>query len=287
MALEALAAMRSANDAAGQHEKHNNFLDTSSNAALTVWNDLLRLQVEYFAPAEMAFLAGFAPWTRARSVLDVGCGNGLYASALRQRFPDKAFAGIDISPGLIAEARAADPAIRFEEADLFAYAPERPCDLVVMRFLVQHLTDFEGVLASVDRLLAPGGSLVVIEPDVAGSRNEPPTPFFEMLVKAFEEHRALDGRMRTRLAEPERLLDGVAGWAIAANRPIAVRQSGPRASSMAHGLFMKWVEALERSGVLTYPFDATREELMGWANLPDIESEIMLRALVFRRRRGG
>jgi cyclopropane fatty-acyl-phospholipid synthase-like methyltransferase len=69
-------------DDAVQAQLHERFLDTSSIDALADWNDLLRLQVEVFAADELAFLARFAAWQNAMGVLDVGCGNGLYLSAL-------------------------------------------------------------------------------------------------------------------------------------------------------------------------------------------------------------
>ena len=188
---------------------HSLFLDTSTKIALAEWNDLLRLQVDFFAPSELDFLAAFGPWKAANRVLDVGCGNGRYTSALRTRFPRKTYIGIDLSEGLIREAQRNDASIGFQVANFLEYRPYSRHDLIVMRFLVQHLTNFGDVLEAGERLLRPGGGLLVIEPDVHSSKNTPATPLFEELLSKFEKCRDNGGRMRRRIADPQTLVSEV------------------------------------------------------------------------------
>ena len=265
----------------GQHEL---FLDTSSEEALGRWDDLLRLQVDFFAKDEMDFLAGFPPWRGASDILDLGCGNGRYISALRSNFPDKSYTGIDISEGLIAQARLADPAVAFHTADFLGFEADRSFDLIVMRFVVQHLTDFAAVLAGCARLLCPFGAILIIEPELAASRNSPPTPHFKRLLMEFQRCRDENSRMKTRINEPRHLLDGVPGWKLAADQPILISHSGSSARMIAEKLYFGWIDMIESSGLLAYEFEATRRELRSWASNSGARSEIALRAVVIENR---
>jgi SAM-dependent methyltransferase len=69
--------------------------------------------------------------TGARSLLDVGCGFADLLDFLREQGWDGDYHGIDLVPGLLAEARRRHPALRFEEADIADYEPGRAFDVVV------------------------------------------------------------------------------------------------------------------------------------------------------------
>lgn len=270
--------LENANLTNGAAERHQRFLDTSSTDTLAAWNDLLRLQVEAFAADELGFLACFPPWQEASDVLDVGCGNGLYASALRARFPAKSYTGIDVSPGLIAEARAVDPAIEFAAADFFSFAPDRTFDLIMMRFLIQHLTDFTAVLDCCSKLVYPRGGILIIEPDLHNSRNDPPTPLFESLLLEFERSRNDNGRMRTRIANPRELVSGARHWELIADETVTIRPS----VSSARSLFLSWIDTFERSGLIEFPFGEARHELQKWSGVAGASTTIALRAVYLR-----
>jgi SAM-dependent methyltransferase len=59
----------------------------------------------------------------ARSVLDVGCGFADFYDHLLARGWDGEYSGIDIVPGLLAQARERHPAIAVEEADIGGHLP--------------------------------------------------------------------------------------------------------------------------------------------------------------------
>jgi SAM-dependent methyltransferase len=104
----------------------------------------------------------------ARRVLDLGCGPGEITCELARRHPGVAFTGVDHSPVAI-ERAAANAAklglanVRFEAADLTAYAPEGRVDLVTMFDAFHHVLDPAGFVARVstyaDRffLIEPAG----------------------------------------------------------------------------------------------------------------------------------
>jgi SAM-dependent methyltransferase len=67
----------------------------------------------------------------ATSVLDVGCGFAdLYDHLMQQGWAGR-YSGIDIVPGLLAEARQRHPALDLQEADIAAFAPAEDFDVVV------------------------------------------------------------------------------------------------------------------------------------------------------------
>jgi len=93
-------------------------------------------------------------------VLDLGTGTGVVALALAERYPEAEVVGIDISPGMIDEARQKLPPqlagrVRFEVGDASALAcPDADFELVVL----SNMIPFSDELA---RVVAPGGTLVL------------------------------------------------------------------------------------------------------------------------------
>ena len=95
-----------------------------------------------------------------RRVLDLGTGTGVVAIALAERYLEAEVVGIDLSPGMIEEARSKLPAeladrVRFEVGDASALAcPDADLDLVVL----SNMIPFSDELA---RVVASGGTLVL------------------------------------------------------------------------------------------------------------------------------
>jgi ubiquinone/menaquinone biosynthesis C-methylase UbiE len=95
-----------------------------------------------------------------RHVLDLGTGTGVVARALAELYPDAEVVGIDLSPGMIEEARRRLPSelaarLRFEVGDAARLAsPDGAFELVVL----SNMIPFSAELA---RVVAPGGTLVL------------------------------------------------------------------------------------------------------------------------------
>jgi SAM-dependent methyltransferase len=94
-----------------------------------------------------------------RRVLDVGTGTGVVALALAGRYPEAELVGIDLSPGMVDEARrrltpGLGGRVRFEVGDASALAcADGEFGLVVL----SNMIPFYDELA---RVVAPGGTLV-------------------------------------------------------------------------------------------------------------------------------
>jgi ubiquinone/menaquinone biosynthesis C-methylase UbiE len=95
-----------------------------------------------------------------RRVLDLGTGTGVVAIALAERYPEAGIVGIDLSPGMIDEARRKLPAelagrVGFEVGDASALtASDGDFDLVVLSNMIPFFDELA-------RVLAPGGTLAL------------------------------------------------------------------------------------------------------------------------------
>jgi SAM-dependent methyltransferase len=102
------------------------------------------------------------------AVADVGCGHGASAIMMALAFPDATFHGIDVhGPSIeIARARAAEASVAdrvtFEVADAASYTGRY--DIVAFFDALHDLGDPVGAARHARAALAPGGTLVVVEP---------------------------------------------------------------------------------------------------------------------------
>jgi SAM-dependent methyltransferase len=259
-------------------------LNMSSAEALSRWDDLLQLQVDVFFAHELDLLYAFEPWRHAASVLDAGCGNGYYLAKLQTFFPEKSYLGIDVSPELIA--RAADrwqrAGLTFSAINFFDFGPECAFDLILMRFIAQHLNDLSAILDQAARVLQPGGGLLIVEPDRTQSENVPRTPFFDTLFQAYEGQCATHGLLRSRLSDLAESMGKAPGWSVN-EMSVSVPQVGPFSGSKLFTLYSRWIELCEESGVLDYPYQQARQEISAWAKREDAFSKITLRAIYLKR----
>ena len=108
----------------------------------------------------------------AAAVLDVGCGPGLETVSLARRAgPGARVCGLDKSADFIAEARrrsaAAGLAIDYAVADALALPwQDASFDHVRCERMLVYIDDVPRVLSEMRRVLRPGGTLVLIEPQL-------------------------------------------------------------------------------------------------------------------------
>jgi len=131
---------------------------------MTSWDPgvYLRFAGERLRPA-LDLLARVDLTAPAR-VVDLGCGAGNVTALLRQRFPAAAVVGVDSSEAMLAKAREAAPDCRFIAADIGAWVPDAPPDLIYSNAALQWLGDHASLFPRLLSLLAPGGVLAVQMP---------------------------------------------------------------------------------------------------------------------------
>lgn len=111
----------------------------------------------YRTPALLAaLLEGVTPGR----LLDLGCGTGLSGVALKP-FATR-LEGLDLSPRMLAEARARGFYDALHEADLLEFLPRRAAawDIVAAADVLNYLGDLRPVLAAMWKALRPGGTAV-------------------------------------------------------------------------------------------------------------------------------
>src|SRR3546814_1060074 len=70
------------------------------------------------------------PLENPKTIVDLGCGGGNVTKALRDRWPDAEITGIDKSPDMLAHARREAPDMQWQQADIAAWSPPGPVDLL-------------------------------------------------------------------------------------------------------------------------------------------------------------
>lgn len=136
------------------------------------WAEVLDLDAEVLTEQTASIMSWLPVRDAPARIVDLGCGTGVGTFALLERFPGARVTAIDASADLLRrlqdkahEAGVADQ-VDTVHADLDAASPtlDRP-DLVWAAASLHHLADPVAVLRRVRHALAPGGLLVVIEPD--------------------------------------------------------------------------------------------------------------------------
>ncbi len=101
----------------------------------------------------------------ATLVVDLGCGPGNSTALLRDAWPEATIIGVDNSPSMLEDAAQALPDCRFVDADIAAYRPERPADVIYANASLQWLTDHQRLFPHLVSHLAENGVLAVQMPD--------------------------------------------------------------------------------------------------------------------------
>lgn len=117
------------------------------------------------------FLAGDGLSLDGRRVLDLGCGDGILALGLATRTQAAAVLGLDLQPvdvAFLADKAAENgvseshPRLTFGVSrDLDLGLPDNSVDVVITWSVFEHVTNVNGLLREIRRVLVPGGMLFI------------------------------------------------------------------------------------------------------------------------------
>jgi ubiquinone/menaquinone biosynthesis C-methylase UbiE len=138
----------------------------------------------------------FRPWAEmtldevglsgGQRVLDIACGTGILARVAGERLGDAGYVvGVDVSPDMLAVARAAAPGIDWREGNAGALPLNdgEQFDIVACQQGLQFFPDKPAAVAQMRRALAKGGRVAV-----ATWRSDEEIPFFRELRRVAERH---------------------------------------------------------------------------------------------------
>lgn len=138
-----------------------------------------RMTAQPFWREQIAGVLRYAePLAPSVEVLDLGCGPGVSTFVLAERLgPAARLVGVDLAHKMVERARrnhqrdhAALTGVRFEQADATRLRFEAGrFDLAVGHSFLYLVSDRAAVLADVLRVLRPGGTLVLMEPNAGGT----------------------------------------------------------------------------------------------------------------------
>lgn len=100
----------------------------------------------------------------AGPLYELGCGTGVHARAMAQRWPDRRLTALDRSREMLAKAAAEPAAIRWLEADIAIWSAPEKAALIFSNATLQWLGHHAQLFPHLLRQLVPGGVLAVQMP---------------------------------------------------------------------------------------------------------------------------
>lgn len=139
-------------------------LDRTRRAYDTVAREYARQlpDASFEAPLDLAMIDEFVRRLPAEAdVLDAGCGTGRMLRHLTALAPSLRVSGVDLSPGMVAEARAASPDLEIIVGDIAALPhASATFDGVLAWYSLIHRAELAPMLRELLRVLRPGGMLL-------------------------------------------------------------------------------------------------------------------------------
>ena len=100
-----------------------------------------------------------------KTLVDIGCGDGMYTDNIKQNFPHLDVFGFDPAGVAIEAARKKYPSVRFDTINLLDAdlpVPPKKYDVAVIRGVLHHLSDQQLAIANAFRL---ADNLIIMEPN--------------------------------------------------------------------------------------------------------------------------
>ena len=132
--------------------------------AKDIWDAKTYLQFEDERLRPALDLIARIPHEAPKLVVDLGCGAGNALPVLAARFPSARVMGVDGSAAMLAKAAAAG--FETAQADINAWVPEAPADVIFSNAALQWLGGHVALFPRLLECLAPGGVLAVQMPSM-------------------------------------------------------------------------------------------------------------------------
>jgi ubiquinone/menaquinone biosynthesis C-methylase UbiE len=265
------------------NSRANSLFRTQKRAILEIWDQMQRVQTDFALAQELTFYYTSPQWHAARTVLDLGTGNGYYLGKIAARFPEKIYHGVDVSPELItiAETEAGGGTLSFSHRNLLEVT--EPHDLVLMRLLLQHLDDIQVVLDHVAAITKPGGAVFIIDSHDPLRFFYPDLPEFVEFFTFYVEHERQAGRDRRVASRLDRAIVSSVVWKPGGTLQLLIPSTIPGNLDLFSKTYTLLVDLVEQAGDITYNFASVKKAWKRWSELPNAYMQVGLNLISLER----
>jgi SAM-dependent methyltransferase len=250
-----------------------------------LWQNVLVSQVDFTFGLELPAYYRMPEWHRARTVLDLGTGNGYYLYRLFREFPEKKYLGVDQSAEAVefAVSQYGGPDICFETADLFNI--HGSYDVIICRAVLQHVSNVAGLVAQMSALLSENGIALVIESDdVEPIFLWPRAPLLEGLFSAITRAQAeAQGTGAGILANFEELVNGCDTLAVARKTTVLVPTTIESNLDRFREQNRMVIDILQSVRAVEADFEAIRREWEEWCRLAHAYAHMQVTTVEVRK----
>lgn len=249
---------------------------TQKSEILEIWDRMQRLQTDFAIAQELSFYYTSPEWQSARTVLDIGSGNGYYLGKIASRFPEKTYHGIDLSAELIAVAEQESDGrnVSFSCRELGEITAS--FDFVLMRLLLQHLDDVPGFLDEVAAVTKPGRSALIVDAHDPARFFYPEFPEFMRFFGAYSEKERKAGRDRCVANRVKHALESSTAWKLGETTQLVIPSTIPGNMALFTRTYTSLVDLVEQAGELAYDFPAVKEAWRRWSQMPGAYTQVGL-----------
>jgi ubiquinone/menaquinone biosynthesis C-methylase UbiE len=157
-----------------------------------LWDYFLKNQVQLYFDQEKEYFSQEDWWRQAQSVLEIGSGNGEYLSRMSRTFTNKKYLGMEKTKELVQTTNMRfqkDENITFIEGDaqVFNESLVESYDVIIFRFLLQHLQNPMAAIDHAHRYLKPQGSILIIDICDSFRKTSHPIPYFDAIIRILNE----------------------------------------------------------------------------------------------------
>lgn len=248
-----------------------------------IWNELNIYQTDFCLPQELCSYYSSPAWLAANSVLDIGTGNGYYLNKLSNNFPDKKYHGIDHVANYISLANK-----NYSSQNLLFHvdsleAVKGSFDFVIMRLLLQHLTDPESSLDRVAEITKPGAYCFIIDSIDQSRFFYPKLPEFTDFFRRFIDETSQQGLDRNIANNLALSLDNNDNWQLVSNEKITIPSTWPGNMELFTKTYNLVLDLVSVREMFPYDFDAVKRAWSLWVKNKQAYTQVGLRVLLLQR----
>ena len=164
-----------------------------------LYQKALYLQTFIYEQQTSSFLKSIKELHETQSFLDVGCGSGDFLTTHSRFLNNKTYLGVDNNQELLniaQEKYSKRSKVEFLCQDYVKNGVVGKFDIVWLRFVLQHISNYEALIKRINQSLSPEGWLIII--DDAGNNNDdvfiPPIPYRKHMYSLLVENGLKAGR---------------------------------------------------------------------------------------------